>query len=197
MTGAGGSPGERKRALRSELIAARARLTQEERALHSAAIAEQVAALPLLAAARTIALYAPLGTEVDALEIARRLGRIRLVYPRALTNSRRLIFARCEPGELVRGPLGAREPPPRAPEVDAADVDCVVIPGIGFSADGGRLGRGGGYYDTTLADMPRAGRVGVAFELQVVPALPREPHDATLDVLVTEARVLRFERGPR
>jgi 5-formyltetrahydrofolate cyclo-ligase len=45
--------------------------------------------------------------------------------------------------------------------------------------------------------MPRAARVGVGYEVQVVPSLPREPHDATLDVLVTEARTLLFPRKSR
>jgi 5-formyltetrahydrofolate cyclo-ligase len=196
-TDAVGSPGELKRALRSRLIAARARLSQEERARGSAAIAERVLGLPFLIEARTVALYAPLGTEVDALEIARRLGGLRLLYPRARVDARSLTFARCEPVELVRGPLGAREPPAGAPEVELADVDCVVVPGIGFSEDGVRLGRGGGYYDAALLEMPRARRVGVAFEVQLVPTLPHEPHDATLDVVVTEARILRFERELR
>jgi len=81
----------------------------------------------------------------------------------------------------VRGPFGAAEPPPGAPEIDLAEIGCVVLPGVAFSLDGLRLGRGGGHYDATLAAMPRAARIGVAFDLQIVPALPREPHDATLD----------------
>lgn len=141
-----------------------------------------------------VALYAPLGTEVDATEIARRaLARgARVVFPRAVPGERRLAFARCEPAELVTGPFGAAEPPARAPEVDPGDVGCIVLPGVAFSLDGLRLGRGGGHYDATLNAMPRAARVGLAFDAQIVPALPREPHDASLDVVVTEARTLVF-----
>ncbi len=91
---------------------------------------------------RTIALYAPLGTEVDALEIARAASHLRAVYPRTVPGARRLAFARCSPRELVRGGLGTREPPLDAPEVDPADIQCVVLPGIGFSLEGHRLGRG-------------------------------------------------------
>jgi 5-formyltetrahydrofolate cyclo-ligase len=74
------------------------------------------------------------------------------------------------------------------------EIDCVVMPGVAFSQDGLRLGRGGGYYDSTLVRMPRAARIGVAFDVQVLPALPREPHDAPLDAVVTEARTLLFSR---
>jgi 5-formyltetrahydrofolate cyclo-ligase len=96
----------------------------------------------------------------------------------------------------VRGPLGALEPPPAAPEVPPAEIDAIVVPGVAFSADGHRLGRGGGYYDATLAALPHALRVGLAFDVQVLPDVPRELHDARLDVLVTETRLLAFPREP-
>ncbi|HEY6100812.1 MAG TPA: 5-formyltetrahydrofolate cyclo-ligase, partial [Anaeromyxobacter sp.] len=190
------SPTDAKRALRAEMIALRARLPEDLRAEKSRAIADRIEAVEPFRLARTIALYAPLGTEVDALEIARR-ARARgatVVFPRTVPGERRLAFARCEPSELVRGPLGAGEPPPSARAVDLEDVGCVVVPGVAFSQDGLRLGRGGGYYDATLETMPGAARVGVAYDLQIVPALPREPHDAALDAIVTEARTLVFAR---
>jgi 5-formyltetrahydrofolate cyclo-ligase len=193
------SPSDAKRALRSELIAARARLPQEARAEKSRAIADRVEAVAPFRDARVVALYAPLGTEVDGLEIARRaLGRgASVVFPRAVPGERRLVFARCAPGELVRGPLGAGEPPPASLEVPPGEIGCVVLPGVGFSLDGFRLGRGGGYYDATLKAMPGAARLGVAYDTQVLEALPREPHDAALDFLVTETRTLAFRRDSR
>ncbi|ACG72335.1 5-formyltetrahydrofolate cyclo-ligase [Anaeromyxobacter sp. K] len=189
-------PSDRKRALRRSLIGARARIDQDERAERSRRVLAGLEALDLVAGARTLALYAPLGGEVDVLELAARVraGGGRAVFPKVRAGDRRLAFALCMPLDLVRGPLGALEPPESAPPVEPDEVDCVVLPGVAFSPDGLRLGRGGGYYDATLAAMPRAARVGVAFEVQVVDALPREPHDAVLDALVTEARTLRFER---
>jgi 5-formyltetrahydrofolate cyclo-ligase len=189
------APHEAKRALRAELIAVRARLPADERAERSRAIAERIEAVAAFRDARVVALYAPLGTEVDALEIARRARRrgARVVFPRAAAG-RLLAFARCEPAELARGPLGAAEPPPGAPAVDAAEIECVVVPGVAFSLDGLRLGRGGGYYDATLKTMAHAARIGVGYDVQVVPSLPREPHDVPLDAVVTEARTLLFPR---
>lgn len=193
------TPSAAKRALRSELGAARARLEPEERRERSRTIALRLETVPAYLDAGTVALYAPLGTEVDPGELARRaLARgVRVVFPRVAQGERRLVFARCDPAELVRGPLGAAEPPPSAPEVEPAEIGCVVLPGVGFSEDGLRLGRGGGYYDATLARMPGAARVGVAFDVQLVPALPREAHDAPLDAVVTETRTLLFRRESR
>jgi 5-formyltetrahydrofolate cyclo-ligase len=173
-------------------------MSVDERARRSEAIAAAVAENAGFRAARTVAVYAPLGAEVDALPIARRAAErgARVVFPRVVAGARRLDFAACDPAALVPGPLGILQPPPAAPAVELAGIDCVVVPGIGFSADGHRLGRGGGYYDVTLAAMPRARRIAVAFDVQVVAALPREPHDAPLDALVTETRRLEFRRDP-
>ncbi len=186
----------RKRELRSEFIAARARLTQEERLTRSRLLADRLSALDLFAGARTVALYAPLGTEVDALTIAARVtsrgGAV--LFPRSVPGERRLVFCSCSASELVRGPLGAGEPPAGAREVPLAEVDAFVMPGVAFSEDGLRLGRGGGYYDVTLKLAPDAARIGVAFDLQVTPTLPRDPHDVPLDAVVTERRTLRFPR---
>ncbi len=196
----GTSQRDAKRALRSELIARRARLTPELRAEASRAIADRIAEVPAFRDARAVALYAALGTEVDPAEIARRaIARgVRVAFPRVVAqDDRRLAFAVCAPGDLVRGALGTAEPPESAPPVDPRELGCIVLPGVAFSEDGLRLGRGGGYYDATLAPLAAVPRVGLAFDVQVVPTLPREAHDAPVDAVVTERRVLAFRRDSR
>ena len=189
--------GDRKRELRSELIQVRARLSKEDRVERSRAISERAAAIPELASCRTVALYAPLNTEVDPADIGRRLSSAgaRIAFPRVQPSGRILSFASCDPQQLVRGPLGALEPPADARAVELDDLEAVFMPGVAFSLDGLRLGRGGGYYDATLKKVPvRALRIGLGFDVQVVPSLPREAHDVPLDAVVTEARTLRFPR---
>jgi 5-formyltetrahydrofolate cyclo-ligase len=188
---------ETKRALRSRMIAVRARLSADERAAAAHAVAERVEHVARVRAARVVALYAAMGAEVDAGALAPRLRArgVAVVWPRARAGERRLAFALAEPAELVAGPLGALEPPAGAREVALDDIDCFVVPGVAFSEDGHRLGRGGGYYDATLGLAPRAARVGLAYDAQLVPTLPTEPHDAAMDAVVTEARTLLFDRG--
>jgi 5-formyltetrahydrofolate cyclo-ligase len=184
---------DEKRLLREQVITARARLSPADREEASRRIAARIAELDAFAAARTVALYAPIGAEVDTGEVARRAaaaGKI-LVWPRLLAGRLALEFATCDPAALVAGPQRTREPPPGAPAVPADAIDLMLVPGVAFDAAGGRLGRGRGHYDATLAAMPRrTARVGVCFEVQLVPGLPSEPHDAPLDLVVTEARVL-------
>jgi 5-formyltetrahydrofolate cyclo-ligase len=74
------------------------------------------------------------------------------------------------------------------PAVDFASVDVILVPGLAFTADGWRLGRGGGYYDRVLADCaPRTRRLGVCFSTQIVASIPTEPHDQRVARVITES----------
>jgi 5,10-methenyltetrahydrofolate synthetase len=95
--------------------------------------------------------------------------------------------------DLVPGVFGIREPVPSACEPAAlGTVDFVLVPGVAFDARGGRIGHGAGYYDRLLAGAgPGARLVAAAFEVQIVDAVPMEPHDRRLDLVVTERHAYR------
>jgi 5-formyltetrahydrofolate cyclo-ligase len=77
------------------------------------------------------------------------------------------------------------DPAPGAPDV-------VIVPGLAFTSAGQRLGQGGGWYDRFLASVrDDCVTIGVAFAPQIVDELPTEAHDVALDVIVTDAGVLR------
>jgi 5-formyltetrahydrofolate cyclo-ligase len=182
-----------KDALRERMRAVRSDLAPAAREAASRAIAARVAALPAWAGARTVALYPSAGSEVDAWE----LGRLALAsgkqvaWPRLTGSGRAMEFACCAPSELVAGPARVLEAPPSATALPLEALDLVVVPGLAFDPAGRRLGRGRGHYDATLVRLrPGAVRIGICFEAQVVDRVPTEPHDAPLDAVVTEARVL-------
>ena len=74
--------------------------------------------------------------------------------------------------------------------VEPAQIDCVIVPGAAFDVHGGRLGLGGGYYDRFLL---RAVKVALAYDFQLVDALPTEPYDAKIDAVITIERSVRVE----
>jgi len=75
-------------------------------------------------------------------------------------------------------------------EVDPTWPDVVIVPGVAFTANGDRLGQGGGWYDRFLAATgPGCTTIGVGFDLQLVERLPVEPHDVPLDHVVTESGI--------
>ncbi len=183
-----------KAQLRQQLINARARLDPVDRAAASEAICRAVLALPSWETAATVALYAAAGGEVDTAQLAAAalLAGKALAWPVIVAGDRRLSFASAAPDALVAGPFGIRRPPPGAPAVLRDDIGLFLVPGVAFDLACNRLGRGGGFYDVTLGALEgKVMRVGLAFDLQIVAALPREPHDLALDVVATETRVLR------
>jgi 5-formyltetrahydrofolate cyclo-ligase len=175
------------------MLALRSGLPAAFRSAASLEIAARLAALPAWERAGTVALHSALGAEVGTDEIARRATAAgkRIAWPRLAASGRAMEFAACGVDELVPGPSRALEPPASAPVVAPDAIDLVVVPGVAFDGRGGRLGRGRGHYDATLALLrPGAARVGIAFEMQVVAEVPGEPHDVALDAVVTEKRVL-------
>lgn len=65
------------------------------------------------------------------------------------------------------------------------DIEMIVVPGVAYDRRGNRVGRGKGYYDRLLADS-RARKVGVAYDFQLVDEIDTDPHDVSVDVVITE-----------
>jgi 5-formyltetrahydrofolate cyclo-ligase len=149
--------------------------------------------------ARTVLVYAATRGEpplAELVALARQTGR-EVVLPRMAGDTLEL---RVWPagGLLVRGAHGIGEPDASWPSLPPEAIDLALVPGLAFDPGGGRLGQGGGYYDRLLpalvprrADAPR--RVGVAWAFQIVPRVPMEPHDITVDAVLTEEGWLPFQ----
>ena len=86
--------------------------------------------------------------------------------------------------DLVPGKFGVLEPPPDCQTMDTKQLDLAIVPGVAFAGLGGRLGRGGGFFDRLLAGIP-AKKCGVCFEQQVYPDVPVERHDVKMDMIAT------------
>lgn len=147
----------------------------------------------LLAGYRGVALsgYMPIRTEIDPLPAMAEAAAHGPVGVPVITGAGApLRFARWEPDvEMIDGAFGARVP--AAP--DFFEPEIVIVPLVAFTAKGGRLGYGGGFYDRTL-EVLRARRatlaVGFAYAAQEADVLPLEPTDQPLDLIVTERRIL-------
>jgi 5-formyltetrahydrofolate cyclo-ligase len=111
------------------------------------------------------------------------------------THGDKLVFRAWKPGDpLVVGRYNIPEPDAKMRE---RRPDLVLVPLVAFDRHGYRLGYGGGYYDRYLAEhRPKRTlrAIGIAFAGQEVEELPREETDEPLDAVVTQDRVIRFER---
>jgi 5-formyltetrahydrofolate cyclo-ligase len=190
-----GAAEERERVRRAVLVR-RDQLASETRQELSRAISERFWLLEELRGAGTIHLSLSVGSEVSTQDVvteARRRG-VRVVVPVTVPAERRLLLTELVDGvTLVPGPFGIPEPPPDARVLVAIDaLGAVVVPGLAFDPQGNRLGWGAGYYDRLLVGVgPRIPVVALAFECQIVAAIPSLGHDVRMSAIVTEQRVIR------
>jgi 5-formyltetrahydrofolate cyclo-ligase len=96
------------------------------------------------------------------------------------------------PGDvLVKGGFGVREPGPDAPEIFPK---ALLVPLVAFDRRGGRIGYGNGHFDRAIASLEAQHPVltiGLAYAVQEIDEVPVEPHDRHLDVIITEAELIR------
>jgi len=186
---------EQKKAIREQ--AHENRRQQENKDELSRAICEKFVSLPEYAAARTVLFYVDVRTEV----------RTRDYLATALTHGKKIIVPWCnDKGELelfwlrsmddlalgmykiLEPKLELRNLADR--QVPVAELDLIMVPGVAFTRDGARMGHGKGYYDKLLEHArPDAPLVALAFECQLFPEIPTQPHDVFMDKIITEAAV--------
>lgn len=170
-------------------------MTAAERTDASQRIVAALRSQPAFASARSMLFFVPLASEPDireAIESARARG-VAILLPRSRREPPAIELAALETARLDELPLDELGvPAPTGVATDPRTVDLAVVPGVAFDAEGGRLGRGGGFYDRLLGALPpTAIAIGVCFDRQVVERVPREPHDRRVHEVITDARRLR------
>ena len=189
---------EAKAALRETVLRRRAALPERERTALGERILADVLTLPSYQRSTVVLAYAAFGAELQTDGFVRRVlgdGKT-LLLPRVERGGLGLYEVRNPAQDLAPGTWGIREPvPDRCPLGDPGRVDFALVPGVAFDRRGGRLGYGGGFYDRLISDVLPGGvpLVSGAFEVQVVDEVPAGPHDAPVDVVVTEGGIYRRE----
>jgi 5-formyltetrahydrofolate cyclo-ligase len=171
-----------KLALRAQLRAERDAFAAQA----SEAILAPEAFLERLAAGQTVATYFAIGSEADPTQLAAAAAErgCALALPFVVDRAASIRFLAWHMGEpLVAGPFGLRQPHPDCPEV-APDV--ILTPLVGFDARLNRLGQGAAHYDRAFARYAEAWRVGVAWSVQEVAAIPADIWDVPLHAVITE-----------
>jgi 5-formyltetrahydrofolate cyclo-ligase len=190
-----GDSQERKKAIREQAHANRN--AQPDKDELSRQICEKFLALPAYTVAKTAMFYIDVRSEV----------RTRQHLPQALASGKKIVVPWCNDKgelelfhltsmeELAIGMYRILEPKPELrglPEkqVQADDLDIVMVPGVAFDRSGARMGHGKGYYDKLLQHARKdAPLVALAFECQLFPEIPVAPHDIFMDMIITEKAI--------
>jgi 5-formyltetrahydrofolate cyclo-ligase len=180
-----------KAALRRRLLAARHRLSPEQRAGAGRAIRDAVLSLPQTQMAGTVAAYYSTAAEPDTHGLIYALWkRGSYVLLPMLRPDGDLDWASYEgPDSLRPGPRGLTEPaePPRGPGA-IASADLVLVPALAVDHSGLRLGRGGGSYDRALTRVgEQVPTVGLIYDQELLARVPAWAHDQRVRLIVRPA----------
>jgi 5-formyltetrahydrofolate cyclo-ligase len=176
-----------------EMLAAMSEFDRHQKSLKACSL---VAGSPEFAAARVVMLFLSSPHEIDTASLALKCWQAgkTVVVPKVSWDQRRMLpveITSLNTGMAVTGP-GVREPISGQP-IPVGFLDLVVVPGLGFTATGHRIGRGMGFYDRFLAQPEFLGvSCGLGFEEQIIEELPVLDHDVPLGMLVTDGGVRRF-----
>ena len=183
-----------KAQLRQQLRTQRARLPASTRAAAARKAARHAERMLRRCQARHVAVYLSFKDELDTGPLLERLQRksrhIFQIYVPKLRGNRMVFVALKRGVALRRNRFGIAEP---VTSQRAHRLDAMVLPLLGFDRSGQRLGQGGGYYDRALArprTYRRPLRLGYAYALQEIVAVPAGSHDARMDVVITERGAL-------
>ena len=169
-----------RRAVRAEI----AKLSTEEKSALSAQIFNKIANLKEVEKAAVVALFISLPDEPSTKMLIERLSQHkRIVIPRI--EGEEMEFYDISEGVAV-GSFNIMEPIATTP-ITPSEIDVMVAPGVAFTRNGARLGRGKGFYDKYLSRNGfRAYTIGVCYPCQIAVALPCEEHDATMNLVISE-----------
>ncbi len=177
---------QQKREARQRALAARAGCDPA----WGARLAEGVLAERPPPAGAAVAGFWPMGREIDIrpLLVALHERGHKVLLPVTPQLGNPLSFRVWTPGAPLRHEkFGTHCPMPEAPE---GVPDLLLVPLVAFDRAGRRLGYGGGFYDRTLAALPRATALGCAYAAQELDAVPADEHDVRLPAIATERGII-------
>lgn len=185
-----------KTLIRRQLRETLARMSDPQRHAKSIAACSLVTSSPEFRNSSVVMVYLPMAMEVDVSNIALKAwqqGKT-VCVAKVSWDQRRMLPT--EINSLTTGLTtsqhGVREPASGNP-IPVDIIDLVIVPGLGFSETGLRIGRGMGFYDRFLGQREFLGvTCGIAFAEQVIPELPALDHDVPLAMLATDTGIRRF-----
>jgi len=177
---------EQKQHLRREMLLCAKKQDRSLQRKEEVLLLEHLLELSLWKQSSSVLLYAALPSEVSLLALLEKKEERRFFFP-SIQGQELHLYEWLPHSSWKAGPYGIQEPDKEhCPLVSLEEVDLALIPGLAFDPTGGRLGRGGGFYDRLLGGADcHAHKIGIAWSWQMVPALPRENFDILMDVIVT------------
>jgi 5-formyltetrahydrofolate cyclo-ligase len=186
----------KKSEIRRSTLARRDALSKKQGADKSRAIMGRLFEFANFLESRIVLFYLSHKSEVDTESMIRQALALEKIIALPVIDEEKKGIVPLKIDNLDRdvgpGYRGIREPiSQRCKVIPVQQVNLAIIPGIAFDERGGRIGYGTGFYDRFIPELDITTRkVALAFECQIVPQIPMEPHDRYTDIIITEKRII-------
>lgn len=175
--------------IRRKIKNLRMMLSEMEKASAAEEVFSQLEKTAAFMMADTVLMYHSLPDELSTHRFLKKWhDRKRFFLPRV--NGVNLEILPYEETRLELGSFQIEEPIGND-TADVDDIELMVIPAVAFDRKGNRLGRGKGFYDRLLANS-KATKIGVGYEFQLLDSIPVEPHDVTMDMVITQKTIIKL-----
>lgn len=184
---------EDKKRLRNKLKQSRAAISANQLAKLSEQISVFLHEIDAFTQAKTLFCYVSYLNEVDThplIDYCLRHEKA-IFVPKIIGKTKMIAVEVANMSELVPDKMGILTP--QSNQAHTGPFDIAITPGLGFTANGERLGYGRGYYDRWFATHQTGLKIGIAFECQIVAELPTDKTDIPVDIIVTDERVIHIK----
>ncbi|MBI2558431.1 5-formyltetrahydrofolate cyclo-ligase [Candidatus Woesearchaeota archaeon] len=182
-----------KSQLKQSITEKRNSLSKEELISNTNKIKNALFNLAQYKKSKTVMFYVSFNSEVGTHDMIKEALKNKMVAVPKVENHEIEPSIIIDFDSLIPSKFGILEPI-ELMKVAYKNIDLVLVPGIAFDKECHRIGYGFGYYDKFLKKVPKAVKIGLAFDFQVVDKVPREEHDVPVDLIVTEKRVVECRK---
>ena len=177
-----------KTLLRKAFLEIRQKIPFLSRRMKSRRILRKLSQSPVFRKAEHVAFYYGISPEVETKPFLKKMLKDKKIYLPRIGPKRHLILCqvRLIPKDLKKGAYNIMEPRVFCKKRTVRKMDLIVVPGVAFDKRGGRLGRGGGYYDRLLRKAGKVLKIGLCFREQLVKKVPMQARDVSVDRVITD-----------
>lgn len=189
----------KKKELREKCLNERSRISKNKVSSWSKKIKSKFLDLPQLKNAKKIMAYASMRKEIETFGLLEELLDQGYLLYLPYTRQDIVDLGTAQINDLDKdlkdGVFGVQEPAAKLRgEGVPPDLDIIIVPGACFTAEGYRIGYGGGYYDSFLSKHANeALKIGFCYDCFILDSIPVEAHDVPVDLIITEKRIINIK----
>lgn len=185
---------EYKRKIRKDIIKTRDCINENKKEKLDKILKETLFESEYYRHAKKIFMYVSYGSEIETHDIiTESINQGKEIYiPRTKFETKLMNAVRFQSfNQLVKDRYGILEPSEEEPFIDPNELDLIIVPGVAFDKNGGRLGYGAGYYDRYFGRISdNVLKVALAYDFQLISDVPRDENDVLIDCIITEKNII-------